>query len=259
MTASRLPEAKEVVAKAQGDPEAGGSDRDRLRSEPQRAGGAGAGGAAARQGVFRRAWWCGSIRPARRACYKDGKLTPAAKAILDKGAAILAVDVFGTGELALAQPIAVNPRFAGYTFGYNRPLLAQRVHDILTAVAFARKQDGVKTVHLVGHGKAGPWVLLARGLCGEAVARTAADVDRFRFDSVRTMTDEMMLPGALKYGGLPALAGLAAPGELYVHNHQGTGSGKWLKAVYKAAVRSEKLSASGEKQPVDKVVAWLLR
>ena len=35
----------------------------------------------------------------------------------------------------------------------------------------------------------------------------------------------MMLPGALKYGGLPALAALAAPGELYVHNHHGTGCG----------------------------------
>ena len=99
----------------------------------------------------------------------------------------------------------------------------------------------------------------ARGLCGEAVARTAADANRFRFDSVRTMTDEMMLPGALKYGGLPALAGLAAPGELYLHNQQGTGSGRWLKAVYKAASASEKLTTSGEKQPVDRVIGWLLR
>jgi hypothetical protein len=153
----------------------------------------------------------------------------------------------------------VDKDFAGYTFGYNRPLLAQRVHDILTAVAHAKGHEKVKTVHLVGFGEAGPWVLLARGLCGDAVARTAADVDGFRFEKVRTTTDEMMLPGGLKYGGLAALAALAAPGELYVHNHHGTGSGHWLKAVYEAAGAADKLQRSSDKVTAEKVVAWLLR
>jgi hypothetical protein len=188
----------------------------------------------------------------------DGKLVPAARAILDKGAAILAVDVMGTGELARVNP-AVSSTFAGYTFGYNSPLLAQRVHDILTAVAFARKQEGVKTVHLMGSGKAGPWVILARGLCGDAMARTAADWNRFRYDSVRRTSDEMMLPGALKYGGLPGLASLAAPGELFMHNYQGTGSGPWMKGAYQAAGASDKLTRSSPKVPAEKVVAWLLR
>jgi hypothetical protein len=75
---------------------------------------------------------------------------------------------------------------------------------------------------------------------------------------VRKTTDEMMLPGALKYGGLPALAALAAPGELYIHNHSGTGSGMWLKDAYKAAGASEKLVRSGDKISVEKAVAWLL-
>lgn len=104
------------------------------------------------------------IDPAGKASLiADGKVAPAAKSILDKGAAILAVDVLGTGELA-GDRMNVNKTFAGYTFGYNSPLLAQRVHDILTAVAFARGHKGTKTVHLVGHGKAGPWVLLARAV-----------------------------------------------------------------------------------------------
>jgi dienelactone hydrolase len=200
------------------------------------------------------------IDPAGKASLvESGKLVPAAKALLDKGAEILAVDVMGTGELA-RKPMAVNSTFAGYTFGYNSPLLAQRVHDILTTVAFASTQiGGVKAVHLMGNGKAGPWVLLARGLCGNAVARTAADVDRFRFDSVRRTSDEMMLPGVLKYGGLPALAGLSAPGELFVHNLQGSGMGQWLRAVYQAAGADEKLKRSGTPVAADKVVEWLLR
>jgi hypothetical protein len=191
--------------------------------------------------------------------FQDGKLVPAAKQILARKGAILAVDVFGTGELSLDKPSAVNPQYAGYTFGYNRTLLAQRVHDILTAVASARNYDKVKAVHLAGFEKAGPWVLLARSLCGDSVARTAADCDGFRFDKVRTTTDEMMLPGALKYGGLPALAALAAPSELYVYNHQGTGSGHWLQTVYQAAGAMDKLQRSAEKMTDEKVVTWLLR
>lgn len=189
----------------------------------------------------------------------DGKLVPAAKALLDKGCVIVAPDVFNTGELTPDKPLSVNPRFAGYTFGYNRPQAAQRAHDVLTTVAFARSLLKAPKVHLVGDGKAGPWALLARGLCGDAVARTAVDLNRFRFEAVRSMNDEMMLPGGLKYGGLGALAGLAAPGELYVHNHQGSGAGKWLKAVYKAAGAADRVEQVAAKADADRVVNWLLR
>jgi hypothetical protein len=191
--------------------------------------------------------------------FQDGKLVSAAKQVLDRKGAILAVDVFGTGELMPDKPFAVNPQYAGFTFGYNRTLLAQRVHDILTALAFAKGHEKAKTVHLVGFEKAGPWVLLARGLCGDAVTRTAADFNGFRFEKVRTTTDEMMQPGVLKYGGLPALAALAAPAELYVHNHQGTGAGRWLRTVYEATGSKEKLHRSPEKTANEKVVEWLMR
>jgi hypothetical protein len=156
------------------------------------------------------------------------------------------------------KPLAVNKNYAGFTFAYNRTLLAQRVHDILTAVAYARDLSKTKTVHLVGFEKAGPWVLLARGLCGDAVKRTAADFHGFRFDKVRTTTDEIMLPGALKYGGLPALAALAAPGEQYVHNIRGTGAGQWLKALYQATSAMDKLQRSPEKVNGEKFAEWLM-
>lgn len=191
--------------------------------------------------------------------WQGGRLADAAQAILDGGAAIFAIDAFGTGELTCPKALAINNRFAGYTFGYNRPLLAQRCHDILTAIAYVRQQEGVKTVHLLGRGKAGPWVMLARGLCGDAVTRTAADVDHFRFDKVRAVTDEMMLPGALKYGGLAGLAGMAAPRELLLHNTQGSGVGNWLQAAFKSAGAAEKFTHQGEVMADAKVIAWLLR
>ena len=90
------------------------------------------------------------------------------------------------------------------------------------------------------------------------MARTAADFDQFRFEKVQATTDEMMLPGALKYGGLPALASLCAWGELLVHNHQGTGSGHGLKAAYQAAAATEHLRMLPEKAAPEKAVEWLL-
>jgi dienelactone hydrolase len=194
--------------------------------------------------------------------FKDGKLVPAAQRILDGKAAIFAPDVLLTGEFGNAKMKPVGKgweNYAGYYYGYNRPLLAQRVHDILTAVAVTKRHEKTEKVHLVGFGKAGPWVLLARGLCGEAVVRTAADVDGFRFESVATDYNEMMLPGAVKYGGLPALAALAAPGELSIHNNRGTGMGQWLKAAYGAAGAADHLHTSGDKLEAEKVAEWLVR
>src|SRR5262249_20244373 len=135
---------------------------------------------------------------------------------------------------------------------------AQRVHDVLTAVAFAKGHEKTQKVHLVGWEKAGPWVMLARALCGDAVARTAADVGGFRFDDVRRTDDEMMLPGALKYGGLGGLAAVAAPADLLVTNHRGTGVGRALKGAYEAAGAAGKLQRDSEKMPPEMVLAWLL-
>ncbi len=191
--------------------------------------------------------------------FKDGKLTPDAQKVLDGKAAILALDVYGVGELKPEKPYKVDDKFAGFTYGYNRSVLANRVHDILTAVAFVKGHEKTKSVDLLGIEKAGPWVLLARGLSGDSVQRTAADMNGFRFDSVRTTDDEMMLPGALKYGGLPALAGLTAPAELYVHDQRGTGAGRWLRDAYVAAKAEDHLKRNADKQPTAKAIEWLLR
>jgi dienelactone hydrolase len=191
--------------------------------------------------------------------WRDGKLVPAAQRILDRKAGILAIDAFLTGETASAKARPVNAKYAGFTFGYNRSLLAERVHDILTAVAFARGFDKTKKVHLAGFGKAGPWVLLARGLCDDAVARTAADMNRFRFDGVESTADEMMLPGALRYGGLGALASLCGPHELFVYRHGGTSSGRWLRGAYAAAGAEDALRREQDRVSDERVVDWLLR
>jgi hypothetical protein len=191
--------------------------------------------------------------------FEGDKPVPLASGILARKSAIVAMDCFRTGDQAGAKPLQVDTRYAGYTYGYNRPLLTERVRDILTMVVFAKTVLQAKSIRMVGIDAAGPWVLLARAACGDAVIRTAVDVNGFRFDEIQKTDDEMMLPGALKYGGLPAFAALCAPGELYLHNHSGTGIGKMTKDAYAAAGASDKLRMSAERLPPEKIVDWLMR
>lgn len=196
--------------------------------------------------------------------WNGDKLTPAAQAILDKGAGVLVVEVFRTGEAAKLDRPTTNMKvaalpYAGYYYGYNRALVADRVRDILTAVAYARSLKDTKSLDLVGFEKAGPWVVLARGLCGDAIRRTAADVNGFRYEQVKDFDHEMMLPGALKYGGLLALAGTIAPHELYLHNTKDAGPAPLLNAAYQSARQAANLQRVEGRSADDAVINWLLR
>ncbi len=182
------------------------------------------------------------------------------KQLLQKNVSVCVVDVFRTGAGAGEKIVPINKSFAGYTFGYNRPLVADRVHDILTAVAWLKGQKGgVTSIDLVGVGQAGPWVALARGLCGDAVRRTAVDANGFRFESVKEKNDEMMLPGGLKYSGLLTLAALAAPHEMLLYNTKGCGPGTFLTAAYEAAGHADRLQRREEAMEPTAVVDWLMR
>jgi hypothetical protein len=172
----------------------------------------------------------------------QGNPTAAVMKILDAGMAVISADVFQTGEY-LADPSKpltaqkVNETFAGYTFGYNRPLVSNRVRDILTIIGGIRKFPIFKKLQLVGTGEAGPWVLLARALAGDQVARCIADLNAFAFSRIKRIDDPMLLPGAMKYGGIGGLAALAVPGESFLFSAETLPPEEFagLAAVNKAA------------------------
>ena len=137
------------------------------------------------------------------------------------------VDLFGQGESTSdGKPIARNrlnasghepsAAYAGYTYGYNYPLFAQRVHDILTAVAYARHSLGAEKVDVVGLGGAGHWVAAARAQAGAAIDRAVVDTAGFRFAKLKSIDDADFLPGGAKYLDLPGLMALSAPYPLWL-------------------------------------------
>ena len=71
--------------------------------------------------------------------------------------------------------------------------------------------------------------------------------------------DPMILPGAVKYGGLGAFLALCAPGEVLVHNQMGSGTGQLSRAAYEAAGASNKLNRNSAKLDAAKVVEWLVK
>jgi hypothetical protein len=109
----------------------------------------------------------------------------------------------------------VNTNYAGYTFGYNPSVLACRVQDILTLLAYARHLANERQgqVHLLALGKLGPCGLLARCLADGAIERCVIDLDGFDFHHVKSVQDEMLLPGGLKYGGLFGFVPLCTQGK----------------------------------------------
>jgi hypothetical protein len=154
----------------------------------------------------------------------DGRTPVAAvRAAMASGAAILAPDVFLTGEFNLngqktvLKPVKDEEKFATFNHGYNRTVLAQRVHDLLTTIAFAKGTLKPKAIHLVGFDGAGTWALLARALAGDTISRASIDLDGFDFTQVKSTSDERLLPGALKYGGVYGFMPLITSGHTEIY------------------------------------------
>jgi len=157
----------------------------------------------------------------------DGSPCKPVRRLMDAGVAVLGVDLLGQGGFSTdGKPRTVArlnksgadnwTTYAGFTFGYNYPLFAQRVHDVLSMVSFARNTLGARKVDLVGIGGAGHWVLAARAQAREAIDRAAADTAGFRFANLAAIDDPDFLPGGAKYLDLPGIAALSAPLPLWL-------------------------------------------
>jgi dienelactone hydrolase len=154
----------------------------------------------------------------------DDSLHPDVAKLVKSGATVVGVDLLYQGEFLkdgkpLTQtPRVKNPREAGpYTFGYNHALFVHRVHDILSVVKYLKNKEGTaRKLTLVGLDGAGPWVAAVRAQCGQAIDQAVIDTGGFRFGSILDLHDPNFLPGGAKYGDLPALLALGAPGRTCV-------------------------------------------
>jgi dienelactone hydrolase len=154
-----------------------------------------------------------------------GEPADGVRELLAAGTAVAGVDLLYQGEfLADGKPLEAARRvknereFAGYTYGYNHPLFAQRVHDILSVISYIKhdQQHPTEKIHLVGAAGGGRWAAFAKVLAGDAIDRTAIDAAGFRFADLNSITHPDLLPGAVKYGDLAGVLGLIPKDGLLV-------------------------------------------
>jgi hypothetical protein len=108
----------------------------------------------------------------------------------------LLVTVFQTGEA-----VAPRNRSAEFFLTFNRSDDANRVQDILTALAYL-KQEGAKQLHVTGTGRAAVWALFAAAVAAEPVTFDGK-IENFAGQD-RDYIEQFFVPGIQRAGGLEA-------------------------------------------------------
>jgi hypothetical protein len=116
--------------------------------------------------------------------------------LAQSGRPLLIIEPF-TGSAARIQ----KQRFDEYFLSYNRTEAADRVQDILTALAFLKAQSG-RRPELIGLGDAGIWCVFAAAIAPIAID-VIADLNGFG-GSDEDFRERFFVPGIQRAGGLSA-------------------------------------------------------
>ena len=144
----------------------------------------------------------------------DGKPVAEVAKLLEQGWAVAGPTLFQQdGKDASINRRVPNPREApSYTYGYNSPLFAKRIHDVLSVLKMIKTNPDYSTKKLAicaGAG-AGKFAAVAGAIAGDAITASAYETEGFTFASVTDVYAADFLPGAVKYGDVPALEKLQA-------------------------------------------------
>lgn len=173
----------------------------------------------------------------------DGSLKPAVARLVESGALVFGADLIFQNEKTARNRVVANPReFAGYTYGYNHALFAQRAQDVLTILSFLKNsklpdQPAATQVDLAAWDGTGPVAAAARALAGAGVRRAALDTGGFRFSSLLDYQHPQFLPGGAKYLDVPGMLAMGAPHATWVSGE------KTLPTFVQASYAQEKAAA----------------
>ena len=199
---------------------------------------------------------------------KDGSVTSPVRSLLEAGISVIGVDLLYQGEfLAGEQPpkrqrwLPNEEGYAGWTYCYNLPVFAHRVHDILAVIEWLRwKGSALQEIDIVGLNGVGHIVIAAVAQGKGSIARTAVNTEGFRFVNLKDIYDIDFMPGAAKYDDLPGLLALAAPFRIWLAG-EGKKVPQVIKAAFATAGKSENLTIfpRASNEVVRGAIEWLLR
>lgn len=179
--------------------------------------------------------------------------SPLAPELLRQGTVMFSLDTFQTGENRGARNTAER-----HFTTYNRTDDAERVQDVLTALAYLKSRPEFSAVDLVGVGRAGLWVLLARALAPNgAVRRTIADAAQFETDKDEAYLEKLPIPLIRHAGDFRTATTLIAPAQLLIHNTGSAFKTDWAQNAYRVAGREGNLVVKGAALSEKELAAWL--
>ena len=121
---------------------------------------------------------------------------------------------------------------------YNRTDEANRIQDLLTALSWAKGRYPNARLHLVGHGQAGLWALLARAFAPR-IDRTIIDAAEFDSESDAAFSRTLPIPGLRRAGDFATAVTLAPLAPLYIHNAGTKFRADRLAELYRRLGRAE--------------------
>ena len=135
---------------------------------------------------------------------ENGGPGPLAKALLEKGKAVLLIDAFLLGEHHAPGEARVRPGKAKFSDTFLPTDTGCRVQDILTARAFlAARYDLTGVVDLAGLEQGGLWCVLA-GAVDTGFHRVLADMNQFDLHDDTVWEEQYYVPALRALGDLPA-------------------------------------------------------
>ncbi|MBN2315723.1 MAG: hypothetical protein JXM79_17475, partial [Sedimentisphaerales bacterium] len=199
---------------------------------------------------------------------KDGSVISPVRNLLEAGVSVIGVDLLYQGEfLADEQPIdrqrwlPNEEGYAGWTYCYNLPVFARRVHDILAVTEWLKsKRSTSQEIDIIGLNGVGHIVIAAVALAKGSIARTAVNTEGFRFADLKDIYDIDFMPGAAKYDDLPGLLSLVAPSRIWLAG-EGEKVPSIIKATFAAAGMPENLTifSRTSDDAVEEAIESLLR
>lgn len=149
----------------------------------------------------------------------NGDLTPPARKLLAEGCSIACPALYLQGASRNPNVYADGKRdlkgyagYAGYHYGYNPSLFAERVHDALAMIAMIRDHEKHRSQRLVVAGVEGAGLIAAAAasMAPSDVNKVIADTEGFRFGNLKDVWDVNFIPGAVKYGDVWGLLSLCS-------------------------------------------------
>ncbi|NLT59258.1 MAG: hypothetical protein GXX88_01385, partial [Candidatus Hydrogenedentes bacterium] len=167
-----------------------------------------------------------------------------ARKLLAEGQAVLCIDTFLTGEYQHPQTGSERKTYK-FPDTFLPTDTAFRIHDIVTAAAFLRKETGVP-VAVTGLGDAGVWALFA-GAVDPTIASVVADTAGFDPRNDAQWAEKHYMPCIRSVGDLTTAAALLAPRPVELIHCADPGAWRDFQAAYaNAAGPDGALAMAGE-------------